>query len=1065
MNKSRDLFDRLSPDQRRVLLASLVEKRGESARTFPLSFAQQRLWFLDHLSPGSPFYNQYQTLRLPFALDPAVFERALAEIIKRHDSLRVTFSSVNGQPAQIVEPGVSFSLPVIDLSGIPLPEQEAEALRLATEEVCRPFDLSCGPLMRATLLRLHDQEYVFLLTLHHIISDGWSMTVFFRELNELYDAFAQGMPSPLAPLPIQYPDFALWQRQYLQGRVLEQQLSYWRDQLRDLPLLQFPTDHPRPEFPTFRGGWSGCALPLRLAQSLRALSHREGVTLFMLLLAAFQALLSRYTGQDDIVVGAPIANRNRAELEGLIGFFVNTLVMRTDLAGAPDFIELLGRVKRVALDAFAHQDLPFEKLVEDLQPARDVSRNPLFQVTFQVFNQPEVGRNRLDPSQPVLEVSTNTSVFDLAVSVFEDGEQLDLQIDYSSDLFEAETIRRLTSNFILLLEAIAENPQRPISDLPLVAPAERHRLLFEWNDTTTAYPQDRCVPALVQDWALRTPDALAVSHNGATLTYGEINHRAERIAAHLARRGIGPGRLVAVSLERSPDWIAALLGVWKAGAAFVPVDRSLPAARLSWLLEDCGSPILLDRDFLDEALVRDDKSPAAGRAGLEDLAYVIYTSGSTGKPKGVAVSHRSLLNLVFWHLRQYEVCQNARASQVARASFDASVWEVWPYLSAGASIHIYDQEVISSPSRLVQQIVANRIEYCFLPTPLAEAALNESWPETIGLRVLLTGGDVLRLPSPNDLPFALVNHYGPTEAAVVTTFAPIPQSSLPRKSPALPPIGHPIANTRLYVLDGRGNPAPIGVAGELHIAGDGVAQGYYNQADLTAERFIPCPFEEAGARMYRTGDLVRFRFDGNLEFLGRADQQVKIRGFRIEPGEIEAAMLTHPAVNEAAVVARHARNKEKILCAFVTLHQRLDPGELKRRLQSQLPDYMVPSFIIPLDQMPFNSSGKIDRLKLPDPDLADNPHDNYVAPQNDSEAMIAEVWREILALPRVSVEDNFFDVGGHSLLMVKLQSRLTELLNRQISLLDLFRYPTVASQARALADGPPASNFPDTSAI
>jgi amino acid adenylation domain-containing protein len=900
---------------------------------YPVSFAQQRLWFLDQLQPGSPFYNLPVAVRLQVPLSAALLERSLNECVRRHESLRTTFAVVNRQPCQVIAPELSVPLPVVDLRHLGRAERQAEAARLATAEARQPFDLATGPLLRARLVRLGRDDHVLLLAVHHIVSDDWSMGVLWKELAACYAAFAAGRPSPLPELPIQYLDFALWQRDWLQGEVLQRQVDYWSRQLADLPALQLPTDHPRPAVSGFRGAFLPVRLPPRLSAALRALSQREGATLFMTLLAAFQALLARYTGQRDIAVGSPIANRTRAELEGLIGFFVNTLVLRTSLEGDPTFRELLARVRAMALEAYAHQDLPFEKLVEELQPERDLSRNPLYQVVFQLFTPPTA--TQPGASLPMLEVKRGTAIFDLAFTLTDSAGGLSGGIEYSTELFEPATVERLAAHFQVLLEGIVADPDARLSTLPLLTPAERRRLLVEWNRTAAPVPDGPCVHELVSAQAARTPDAAAVVEGEHRLPYAELEARARALAGRLRALGVGPEVPVGVCMERGADLVVALLGVLHAGGAYLPLDPSYPAERLAFLVEDAAVPVLLTQPHLrtrleplvpaGTAVLGPEETapgaqggrarPAGGGARPANLAYLIYTSGSTGRPKGVMVSHAGLRNLVAWHRREYRVAPGDRTTQVATPAFDASTWEIWPALAAGATLHVPDDATRAAPDALAAWLAAEAIDLSFLPTPLAEAVLAAPTPPGIRLRALLTGGDRLTRVPPQALPFPLVNHYGPTENSVVATRAPV---EVPAADAAAPPIGRPIDNVRVYVVDRWMNPVPVGVPGELLIGGEGLARGYLREPALTAERFVPDPFgEEPGSRLYRTGDLVRHRPDGSLEFLGRLDHQVKVRGVRIEPGEIEAALRGHPAVADAVVVPREDVPGEPRLVAYV----------------------------------------------------------------------------------------------------------------------------------------------------
>ncbi|MCZ2077569.1 MAG: amino acid adenylation domain-containing protein [Bryobacterales bacterium] len=892
----------------------------------PLSFAQQRLWFLDQLAPGSSFYNVPAAVALRMPLNATLLERSLNEIIRRHEVLRTRFVTVDGQPMQVIAERLAVEVPVVDLRHVGEGERQAEATRLANQEARQPFDLTRGPLLRARLLRLADSEYVFCLTVHHVVCDGWSMGLLFQELNQLYTAYALGRPSPLEELAVQYADYAMWQREALEGEVLEEQLEYWRKQLAGIAALELPADHARPATPSYRGGQVEVRLPRGLTGRLKALSQREGVTLFMTLLAAFQILLERYTGQEEVVVGSPIAGRNRAELEPLIGFFVNTLVMRTRLEGNPGFREALRRVQEVALGAYAHQDLPFEMLVEKLQPERDLSRNPLFQVTFQLLNAPTVssGVTAVRDSGGV-EVTRGTSIFDLACNLVETGEEVWGGIEYSTDLFERWRIERMAEHYVALLEGIVEGPERRVWELPLLREWERRQMLVEWNATKAEVGEGSVIEQF-EAQVERTPEAVAVCCGEERVGYGELNRRANELAHRLRELGVGPEEVVGVCAERSVEMVVGLLAVWKAGGAYVPLDPGYPEARLRYMREDAGIRILLTERSLAErftgeglemVLLEDGGGTLPNlphRILPHNLAYVIYTSGSTGTPKGVEIEHSGLSNLIHWHQRTYKVSAEDRATQIATPAFDAAVWEIWPYLTAGGSIHLPDDPVRSSAELLAQWLVRERITICFIPTTLAEAVVEQPWAEDCALRYLLTGGDRLRNPPRRPLPFEIVNHYGPTENTVVTTFAPVVRET---EDGSPPPIGRPIANSCIYILDQHLNPVPAGVPGELYIGGRGLARTYRGRPELTAATFLPNPFTaDPGARMYRTGDLVRYRPDGNVEFLGRLDHQVKVRGFRIEPGEIEAVLKQHSTVKDVAVVAAQDPSGGARLIAF-----------------------------------------------------------------------------------------------------------------------------------------------------
>ncbi|MFL6199189.1 MAG: amino acid adenylation domain-containing protein [Thermoanaerobaculia bacterium] len=918
------LFEQLRKRKERVdSPPDRIPRRPSGMEAIPASYAQERLWFLDRLAPGGAAYNMPLALRIRGDVSPAGLERVLGDLVRRHETLRTTFGERDGQPVQLVAAPGPWTLPLVDLSALSAADRDAESRRLAREDADRPFDLQRGPVLRATLLSLDARDCVLLLTLHHIVSDGWSMGVLVRDITALYgrSPVDPDGPSPLADLPIQYADFAVWQRGWLTGEVLERQVSYWRERLEGAPAqLDIPTDRPRGAAQTFRGASLNLPFGAGFGQGLAQLARRFEATPFMPLLAGFQALLGRLSGQQDLTVGSPIANRNRAEIEPLIGFFVNTLVMRGDLSGDPAFGELLGRVRKSTLETYAHQDLPFEHLVQKLRPERHLAVTPLFQVVCAMQNAP-VGRMDLPglTLAPVDLVPTTTR-FDLELHGWEMEDGLLAQVAYSTELFDAATVRRLVGQLETLLRAAMADPAKRLSELPLLAEAERHQLLREWNDT--AVPE-----GIVGLISAHDPAAPAVVQGGTLLAYGELLDRASRLAAEL--RSLPLDRPVGLCVERSPELVIGALAVLWAGGAYLPLDPSYPEDRLAFVARESGMPALLVRGegipswAGDTRVIRLDlPTPAEPVEPAEpDVAYVIYTSGSTGRPKGVQVPRAGLASLVRWHLKTYGVTADDRATLVASPAFDASVWEIWPYLAAGASLHIPDEETRLDPGRLLEWMAAEGITIAFLPTPLAEQAVEAQMPEGLRLRALLTGGDRLQRAPRRPLPFALINHYGPTECSVVATCAPVePFSTRP------PSIGRPIAGTRAYVVDARLDPVPIGTPGELLLGGAGLARGYLGRPDLTAERFVPDPFA-TGGRLYRTGDLVRLLPDGELDFLGRVDTQVKLRGFRIELGEIESALLRHPEVREAAVALRGDR-----LAAYVAVRPDVDTGEISEHV-------------------------------------------------------------------------------------------------------------------------------------
>ncbi|MFN8596436.1 MAG: amino acid adenylation domain-containing protein [Anaerolineae bacterium] len=1082
IDQSRRIAD-LSPEKRALLIQRLKTRSGNghpppmiqpcpTADAVPAALAQRRLWFLDQLEPGSALYTIPAALEMKGTLDVTALRRALNEIVRRHTALRTTFFSRDDQPMQHIAPELTLDLPIVDLSGRAEDDRWAEAIRLATAEAQRPFDLTHGPLVRATLLYLTTDHHVLLLTLHHIIADGWSCGVLIKELAALYTAYTRGHPSPLPELPLQYADFAHWQRQWLQGEVLDRQLTYWRNQLNGCATaLELPTDHPRPSQSSHCGAHLAFALSPDLSDQLKALARREDVTLFMVLLAAFHTLLHRYTNQTDICVGTVIANRDRAEIENLIGFFVNTLPLRIDLTGEPSFREMLQRVRETALGAYAHQDVPFDMLVEALQADRAASTSPLFQAEFDLQNTAFQQLQLADLAINLLPIERGTSKFDLALSMEDQPGGLCGTLEYSTDLFESPTMQRLIDHYQTLLSGVVTEPDRSIATLPLLSEAERRQVLIDWNATDVAYPLDRCVQQLVESQAAQTPDALAVATDTEALTYRELNRRANQLAHALQKLGVGPEKIVGLCVNRSLDLIVGALGVLKAGGAYLPIDPAYPPDRIAFMLEDSAAIALLTQHrlladltnqksqitnhkciCLDTAwsviAAESDANPSCA-ATVHNLAYVIYTSGSTGQPKGVLIEHRSLLNLVFWHRRVFGVTSRDRATQLAGQGFDASVWEVWPYLTTGASLHIPDDETRTSPQQLRDWLISKSITLSFLPTPLAESALLLKWPKGSTLRYLLTGGDKLHVYPPTDLPFRLINNYGPTEDTVVTTSGVVPPIE---HTAAAPSIGRPIDNTRLYILDSHLQPVPIGVPGELHIGGAGLARGYLNRPALTQERFIPNPVSDlsstASECLYKTGDLVRYLPDGEIEFLGRIDQQVKVRGFRIELGEIEAALAKHPDIMTAAVVARADEVGQQRLAAYIVPHHTAPTTiELRAFLKRTLPDYMVPSAYVVLDAIPVTPNGKVDRRALPEPDWSATVSE-YAAPRTPVEEIIAGIWSQVLNNKRIGLHDNFFDLGGHSLLATQVVSRLRDMFQIELPLRDLFEASTVAELAR-----------------
>ncbi|NCR45500.1 MAG: amino acid adenylation domain-containing protein, partial [Microcystis aeruginosa SX13-01] len=1044
----------------------------------PLSYAQQRLWFLDQLEPNSSFYNVPLALHLAGDLQADILEKSLQKIIQRHESLRTNFTTIEGNPVQVIKPESNWQLTLVNGKDSPKYREDQEIKKWLEIHSHQPFDLANDSLIRATLLKLSDTEHFLLICLHHIVSDGWSMGVFIQELTTFYNAYTKGLEPLLPELPIQYADFAIWQREYLQGEIRQNQLNYWQKQLAAAPaLLHLPTDRPRPPEQRFEGDRINGILSPELSQDLNKLSREKGVTLFMTLLTAFKVLLYRYTGQEDILVGTPIANRTRSELAGLIGFFVNTLVLRTDLAGNPSFSEALKQVRKTATDAYDHQDLPFEMLVEALQPERNMSYTPLFQVMFgldnEVLNEMDLEGIKATP-QPL---EFKKAKFDLSLFIQVKEAGLTAHWEYNTDLFNAETIERMNGHFLSLLEGIIANPSERISQLPLLTKSEQQQLLIDWNNTEVDYPVDKCIHQLFEEQVERTPDTVAVIFEEQELTYNELNCRANQLAHYLQSLGVKPDELVGICVERSLEMIVGLLGILKAGGAYVPLDPDYPLERISLMLEDAGLKVLLTQqkliDKLSESqaninivcvdadlpvISKEEQKNLITTIKSSNLAYVIYTSGSTGIPKGVLVTHQGLLNLVFWHQNTFEITNLDKATQLAGTGFDAAVWELWPYLTAGASIYLVKPEILISLVELQKWLAAKKITISFLPTPIAEQLLSLEWTEiNVSLRTILTGGDKLNQYPSNFIPFQVVNNYGPTENTVVTTSGVVISGE--KNNSLSPAIGRPIFNTQIYILDSNLQPVPVGIPGEIHISGAGLARGYLNRPELTQEKFIPNPFSNSpDSRLYKTGDLARYLPDGNLEYLGRIDNQVKIRGFRIELGEIETILSQHSAVKTAIVIAREDETNQKRLVAYIVPQAEgisaqqeqnfIAVTELRQFLKAKLPEYMIPSAFVILESLPLTPNGKIDRRALPAPEF--QSEEQYVAPRNPIEEILSSIWVKVLKVAQVGIHDNFFELGGHSLLATQLISRIREAFQVEMPLRELFVAPTIAELAQEI---------------
>lgn len=1073
----------LSPAKRALLQQRLQEQSGQGRRSTipcrnapaaPLSFAQQRLWFLSQLEPELPIYTVAHTAELTGNLRIDLVQRVLDTIVQRHTLLHSRVDDSTGEPVLHTLSPQPVPLTVVDLRQESIADRDQSVQRLIQQAIQQPFDLSQGSMLRAVVIQLDPTRALLLLTNHHIISDDWSIAVFWREFATLYSAFSTGQASPLTDLPIQYGDFAHWQRQWLQGETLQSQLEYWTQQLGgELPDLELPLDRPRPAVQTFNGAQLELVLDSALTEQLKLLSRQEGATLFMTLLAAFNLLLHRYTGQDDVVVGSPIANRNQIETEGLIGLFANMLVLRTDLSGNPTARSLIGRVRERAIAAYAHQDLPFEKLVAALQPNRDRSRSPLFQVVFALQTQPSLSFTLPELTLTPSDVDTGIAHFDLSIDLFE-GEEIQGWVNYNTDLFDAATIQRLIGHYQTLLAAIVAHPDQPISTLPILTSAERQQLLVQWNQTQVSFP-DASLHQLFEAQVDRTPDAIAVIFADEALTYRELNQKANQLAGHLRSLGVEPDSLVGICLERSIHLIVSILAVLKAGGAYVPLDPAYPTDRLAFLLTDTqisvvllqshlrdrlppslSHPVRLDTDW--DQIAPYNTSNLANQTTPDNLAYVFYTSGSTGQPKGVLNTHRGVCNLLFWTLEAYPLSQADRVLQKTPFSFDVSVWEIfWP-LSAGACLVMTRPEGHKDPAYLVELISQQQITMVNFVPSMLQVFLEEPNLESCRcLKRMICGGEALSVTLQERfftrMQAELHNLYGPTEAAIGISFWHCqPESGLRSV-----PIGRPIANTQIYLLDSDLNPVPIGVAGELHIGGASLARGYLNHPELTQERFIPDPFSSnPAARLYKTGDLARYRRDGAIEYLGRIDHQVKIRGLRIELGEIESALRQHPSVQDSVVTLHLDQtnpSETQRLVAYVTSSQGQPPTveELLHGLEQTLPEYMVPSAVVLLDAMPLNANGKVDRRALPAPSRFNMRREAvYLAPRTPVEQQLEHLWSELLGLEQISIHDNFFQLGGHSLLATRVLSRIRDIFQVQIPLRVLFETPTIADLALAI---------------
>jgi len=1060
--KQKQLLQRLQQEKQQT--DTIPQQPRDNNNAFPLSFPQQRLWFLHQLEENNPFYNVPGAVQIDGELDVTLLKQCFEQIVSRHEILRTHFELQGEEPRQVINPPPELTIPITDLQSLPETERQPEVERLNQEEASKPFDLSQPPLMRVSLLRLHPQQHILLFILHHIVSDAWSRGVMLQEFTALYNRLRHNETTELRELPIQYADFAVWQRQ--QKAKYEQQLTYWQQQLSPLPPpLELPTDYPRPEVQTFRGGQVKLTLPDGLTQQLQTVSQQENATLFMTLLAAWQILLSRYTEQTDIAVGSPIANRNRPELENLIGFITNTLVLRTDLSQDPSFREVLQRVRETALGAYSHQDIPFEQLVEALQPERDLSRPPLFQVLF-AFHDLPVLPELPDLDLTLLDADSGTAKFDLSLLMRFDAEEGLVGFwEYNRDLFAKKTIVRMADHFQILLQQLVNHPEQPVTQVSFLTPTEQQQFAH-WNQTAVNYP-DNCVHHCFTEQVAQTPGAIALISGQHRLSYHTLNQAANQLAHYLQHQGIQAHDAVGISLARNQFLPIAVLAVLKAGAAYVPLDPSYPQQRLAFMVEDSQAKLVLTQSDIREQLPtqaptleldtawddigkQSQKNPET-TITPDALAYLIYTSGSTGKPKGVAMPHRSLNNLIHWQRDQSPL--GLKTLQFASLSFDVSFQECFAAWSSGGTLVMVSERERRDPDQLLATIKEQEIERVFLPfvalSQLAESAQRQGFVPS-SLQEVISAGEQLQI-TPAIRSFfqnlshcQLLNQYGPSETHVVTAYL---LSGNPDNWPPLPPIGRPVGNVQVYLLDNHHNRVPVGVAGEICIGGIAPANGYLNRPELTAERFINNPFDDS-SRLYKTGDLARYLPDGNLQYLGRKDSQVKVRGFRIELGEVEAILAQHSAIAQTATTVKTDESGNSRLIAYIVTTSEVTREELKQFLSEKLPNYSIPSGFVFLDSLPLTPSGKVDRRSLPEPQL-ERPDltTAYTPPSSTLEQQIAEIWQDLLQVDKVGIHDNFFDLGGHSLLIVQVRSRLEGLLNREISLVTLFQYPTIEALA------------------
>jgi amino acid adenylation domain-containing protein len=1049
--------------------------RTERDEAIPLSFNQQQFWLLDQVSPNRATYNVSTGLKIVGPLDVEKLQRVIDCMVDRHEILRTSVVSTKESAAQVISPAVSIPVRATDLSQLPAAQAMSQRETIIAEERDHLFDLNNGPLMRVRLLKFGEQQHELMITLHHIVCDGWSINVLLRELTHLY---LKNVDRDVLPhLSIQYADFAVWQRRWMEDEGIQRQLNYWRQQLADAPtVMELPTDYSRPAIRSYEGGRVAARLADDVAESLRALSRKENTTLFTTLLAAFQTLLFRYSGQDDVVVGSPVAGRTMFETENLIGAFVNTLVMRGDLSGNPSFRDALARVRQTSMDAFAHQDLPFERLVEELNPERRANRSPLFQVMFSFQNMPEPELAVNGTKFKTIQIASSAAKFDLTLEVGELPDGITLSFEYACDLFTAPTIERMLGHFVNLLTAITQDPAQTIADIELLMPAERQQLLVEWNDNQIAYPETAGVHHLFEAQAAQTPDAAAIEFCGRQLTYRELNSKANQFAHYLINRGVGPEAIVGVSLDRSFEMLVAILGVLKTGAAYVPLDPTYPRDRIAFMIQNTAARIVITQKHLasnidgDAELINiDEAGPIFANESFANpdvavssrqVALVLYTSGSTGNPKGVMLEHRSLVNFATVAKSSYGINSADRVLQFGSLSFDLSAEEMLISLTTGACLVLRTAEMIGAPEDFLARCEEWKLTVLDLPTvywhELTDALNKKNLALPENIRLVIIGGEKAsadRVVAWNRIVgnrVRLLNTYGPTETTIAVTLCDLSKEA--SRLEKLSPIGRPFPNATVYVLDSTLRPVPVGIAGELHIGGPGVARGYLNRADLTSQKFIANPFsDDPNDRLYRTGDIVRYHEDGNLEFLGRSDNQIKIRGFRVELEEIERAIRSHQAIENCVVIATDGDDKRLVAYVITSEGSRDAIGDLRNFLKTKLPSYMIPAAFEVIDEFPLTSGGKINRRALPEPQFNRPAADASVdLPGTPLEEMLLESWQEVLNLNQIGVNENFFDLGGHSLLAARLVSNIRSTMDVELNMVDVFEAPTISSMAELL---------------